>query len=293
MLKIDQNPFSVYDFLGYTVPGAAFLFAIECYPIAPILGLRTPDLFAMQDTRKIVTFIVCAYICGHALSFLSSVFVERYSVWRYDYPSKYLLCLKAGASSDTCTHGYISPKSAVLRTVVGLVLAPVVVLDYIVDVAFDRKHVKALDNHLCEDIKASLRSVLGKFDLPSDGDFLRSAYHVTVELAPAHLPKMQNYVALYGFVRVVSFALSLITWILVFGAFSQDLPFRWAIATATGAFLFFLAFIKFYRRFTLEVLMAVHAINLIRVWRAAEPGGEAGVNAAPTGCKGTPERGPS
>ena len=89
-MEINQNPFSLYDFLGYLIPG------IFC-----LLGgiyIYSPDLLWMNiiinDGYNLVMYIVTVIICyclGHILSYLSSITVEKYSIWTLGYPSRYLL----------------------------------------------------------------------------------------------------------------------------------------------------------------------------------------------------------
>ena len=93
MLK--QNPFSLYDFLGYFTPGAILL-----YGCILTLGHTQPDgsvinyvnqYQGLDKTQFYTLFILIAYISGHFLNFLSSITIECYSNWAFGYPSKYLL----------------------------------------------------------------------------------------------------------------------------------------------------------------------------------------------------------
>lgn len=95
-------------------------------------------------------------------------------------------------------------------------------------------------------------------------DFFRFIYHYTVENAPNHFPKMQNYVAIYGFLRTITFILVLFFLALVIHVGYFPLSVKtlvWLAFTVAITFSFYLAFVKFYRRFSLEVLMALAAIH--------------------------------
>ena len=96
-----------------------------------------------------------------------------------------------------------------------------------------------------------------KYGTADEHDYFRYAYHYTVENAPNHLQKMQNYVALYGFLR---------TLITGSGHFLGSCLARRA-RTFAGiqsvgllalsilvSYVTFMAFVKFYRRFSLEAL---------------------------------------
>lgn len=92
-------------------------------------------------------------------------------------------------------------------------------------------------------------------------DFFRYAYHYAVENAPNHYPKMQNYVALYGLLRTLSLISLLLFWIVFVHAFTRTLTawgiVFWVTAVSLLTYVLFMAFQKFYRRFSLEALMAL------------------------------------
>lgn len=245
-----QSPFSLYDFLGYTTPGAAFLLAIAK------MGRVTAISKLLVSTGGLVYFVLAAYLCGHLLSFLSSLCVERYAIWRYGYPSRCLL--RWGKKTVKKTR-----RRSALQGLVALVLLPVAILEWFVDWLFERAHYKQLDPLLSQDLRACVGELLGcdDNDVESRDDFFRSVYHFVLEHAPMHAPKLQNYVALYGFVRSVCLGAVILTW----AAAVMLMPWC-TVAGALISFLFFLAFLKFYRRFTLEGLMALQAMSLKQKW---------------------------
>ncbi len=76
---------------------------------------------------------------------------------------------------------------------------------------------------------------------------------------------MQNYVALYGFLRTICLLAILLWWFALWSAFQSPhggwvstLDLLW---TAILAYLLFMAFMKFYRRFSLEVYMGLTAVK--------------------------------
>ncbi|HGP2222280.1 TPA: hypothetical protein ACLGQJ_004575, partial [Salmonella enterica] len=83
------------------------------------------------------------------------------------------------------------------------------------------------------------------------------------EFSKQHQTKIQNYVALYGFCRniclvfIISFWISVPTFIY---RFFTESNFIYSLLSMTLSFLFtyvfYVGFVKFYRRYTLEVLMA-------------------------------------
>jgi hypothetical protein len=92
-----QNPFSLYDFLGYFIPGLLFIFAIflildhnpSCFKSISSFLKSFPTL----RLESIVFIVLISYALGHLLSFISSITIERYGVWKYGYPSKNLLSI--------------------------------------------------------------------------------------------------------------------------------------------------------------------------------------------------------
>ena len=80
-----------------------------------------------------------------------------------------------------------------------------------------------LDDELISIIKAKVESLIknigqipnpNKYSLEKDHDFFRFVYHYAVEHAQNHLPKMQNYVALYGFLRTISLIFVSVWWLI-------------------------------------------------------------------------------
>src|SRR5699024_3590436 len=93
-----------------------------------------------------------------------------------------------------------------------------------------------------------------EYGQPSECDFFRLVYHYTLEHAPAHLGKMQNYVVLFGFNRALSFLSVLLFWFslpaLIFSGARQQLWLLIILALLSN--IFFFGFAKFYRRLSLE-----------------------------------------
>ncbi|EPK5814132.1 hypothetical protein M0L10_004135, partial [Escherichia coli] len=96
-----------------------------------------------------------------------------------------------------------------------------------------------------------------------DDDLFRLAYHYVYEFSKQHQTKIQNYVALYGFCRniclifIISFWLSVPTFIYRLCTHSDYLYSLLSIMLSFFfVYVFYVGFVKFYRRYTLEVLMA-------------------------------------
>ena len=127
---IKQNPFSIYDFLGYLVPGSIFIYAFVI-----IDYIKKNGAFSIQECTKyigdvsldnIFLFVIVAYILGHILSFVSSSSVELYANWRYFYPSKYLLDIKHKGYWRSARKW----QDVVWRVFIMVALSPIFILDW-------------------------------------------------------------------------------------------------------------------------------------------------------------------
>ncbi len=272
-MDIKQNPFSLYDFLGYIIPGA-----ISMYGVLFIFGHITPETTSLEvikenlsfDKAEIyIPFILFAYISGHFLSFISSITIEKYSIWAHGYPSKYLLGLEKPGyyySQENKTLRYI------VRSLVLLILAPISLSDYIFGklIGMRELHSKPLDPLLRNVLRKRIEDLIDQHANISDRenhgkagevDFFRYAYHYAVENAPNHLPKMQNYVALYGFLRTITLISLMVFWAILWHSILFHVNILnvmcWLTISGLTTYLFFMGFVKFLRRFSLEALMAM------------------------------------
>ena len=93
-------------------------------------------------------------------------------------------------------------------------------------------------------------------------DYHRIIYHYVYEVKSAHQVKMDNYVALYDFMRSMTLIMNLTFLYAVYYINTNSVELLWIgvwmlISTMLLSYLFFMAFMKFYRRFTLEVMMCL------------------------------------
>jgi len=278
-MDIRQNPFSLYDFLGYFIPGTIFLIGLGTLPylsdsmetiaesVITTLHLNEPGFY--------LPFILVAYLLGHTLSFLSAVTIENYALWSVGYPSKFLLGIPYPNYYEATEY---RPKDykyvrVLIRTLILIILAPITFLDFIFSLLKLREllYARPLNPILSQTINKKLVSFAKKHSglepkvlKDKKIDLFPFAYHFAVENAKAHLPKMQNYVALYGFTRTINVVVVILFWI-IFGFALQNnslLQYSGLIIWMLGfSYLFFLNFMKFYRRFSLEVLMAISVIS--------------------------------
>ncbi|WP_029038482.1 hypothetical protein [Salinimicrobium xinjiangense] len=268
-MMIKQNPFSIYDFLGYFIPGALviYIFLIIFNPS------NTEDFVTFLGSNKILDFdnilffVIISYSLGHLINFSSSITIERYANWKYSFPSKYLMNLNPN-------HKYwIGPiKIKLWKGFLALIILPVAILDYILGEFFSFKefYTKKADKFIVEMVKSKGLVLLEKLGAPvteslREYDFHRIFSHYVYENSKNHQSKMTNYVTLYGFLRSLCLISVLFFWFLLykiiegFGASNYDIKIMLTsiLFLTITSYLFFMAFMKFYRRYTLEALMLI------------------------------------
>lgn len=273
---IKQNPFSVYDFLGYLIPGSVLI-----YSYFIIDFIKENDQFKLNDFIKtfknlefegVFFFIIIAYTVGHLISFMSAITVERYSNWRYNYPSKYLLDMKYGGFWESARNW----KDVAWRIIIITILLPCVICDLFFGelLGFKMFYKKSLDSMLKDLIGYKSNRLLAKIGLhkikdperylegKTNGyDFHRIITHYAYENSKNHQSKMSNYVALYGFLRTLCLIFNLLTIYFVVRTILYS-KINWeniliTLILSGICYLAFMAFMKFYRRYTLEGLMII------------------------------------
>lgn len=272
-MELKQNPFSLYDFLGYFTPGAICLYCI----LLALGHLETKGFsliyvntyLSFEKAEIYIPFILAAYLSGHFMSYLSSITIERFSLWAHGYPSKYLLGIAHKGYFHTADHRYLR---GIIRFLVAVVLAPISLLDLLLGriIGMRELYAKTLDPLLIEVLRRRIEALIDKhagikekekFGLARETDFFRYAYHYALENAPSHITKMQNYVALYGFLRTLTLIVLIIFWVVAWhvliGSFTTWRAIWALLLVGLVAYLFFMGFVKFYRRFSLEALMAM------------------------------------
>lgn len=266
-----QHPFSLYDFIGYFIPGAVSIYLIQI--VNTIKKSNCVDLniiltsFPTVKAEGILIFLIFSYVLGHLLSYISSITIEKYAVWKYGYPSKYLL--------DINTHKYWTGAkkfhSIFWRIFLIFILLPTVILDFILGHFFGFKifYSSKLDPMLIKLIKFKINCLAIKLGInPKNGfengeanksDFNRIILHYTYENSKNHQSKLSNYVSIYGFLRTLTLITNILFWYFIFHTLLYGIfdlrSYMTIIGISMVSYLFFMSFMKFYRRYTLEGLM--------------------------------------
>lgn len=263
--------------MGYLIPGATSIYLIQIVIIIKKyncfdLNIVLTSLPTIQ-TEGIFIFLILSYVLGHLLSYISSITIEKYANWKYDYPSKYLLDI----NTRRFWTGARKFHSIFWRLFLICLLFPTVVLDYILGQCFGFKNFYSskLDPMLVKLIKFKTNNLLLKIGMTNangfeDGegnnsDFNRIVIHYTYENSKNHQNKLSNYVALYGFLRTFALITNILFWYFIihtyfFTEFNSNAAYV-IILISIISYLFFMSFMKFYRRYTLEGLMILTIID--------------------------------
>jgi hypothetical protein len=284
---MEKNPFSLFDFLGYFIPGAFGLYLI--YFLQNEEGLESYFKFDNVKTFNtdisilyITFFVIIAYTLGHILSFLSTLTIENFTVWMFGYPSKNLLgIIKADQyfekkkNKDNTENLSLSLLSYILRSLLFIFLAPISILSVSIGNILNLNnsvYKKSLGKPYIKFIKKEINSIFQKHKNNYQMDFNKVDYnklliHHSYNINIPHQPKLMNYVSLYGFLRVISFVfnlLSLFMFLKIFffnekfyinlnDKFSADSIIFFISSSLT--YIAYLGYLKFYRRYTQENLM--------------------------------------
>ncbi|ENY4021408.1 hypothetical protein ACFXII_004542, partial [Salmonella enterica subsp. enterica serovar Johannesburg] len=279
-LKVNQNPFSFYDFLGYLIPGGFFILLMY------FCGL-TFDLDIVVDLTELLkgqsqifgvlnyaSIVIISYIAGHFISITSAFFIEKYMNEKLGYPSQYLFNKLSDDLEIVCTPSCCEQDEDIKRKIkyriIKAVLLPITPWDYATQkLCYSQSLPFQLANTTWQIIKDGyekkfrLDNELLKVGTGLHDDLFRLAYHYVYEFSNQHQSKIQNYVALYGFCRniclvfIITFWISFLTFIfrLVEGN-SISYSLVSVLLSFFFVYVFYVGFVKFYRRYTLEVLMA-------------------------------------
>lgn len=224
---MDKNPFSLYDFLGYFIPGALCLFlTYKAFTLPLDITLWNTDLLLRipikNDLVTLFIVIVCSYTIGHILSYFSSITIERYANKQYGYPSVYLLKdidksksmfrLLFDNTTDQTWKSIL--RVSFCRLMLLFILAPFSITDLIIGRFFGLRDffIKKLDPAQIAWFTAKQMKMLQIYNLDQgaiteDCDIHRIIHHYIYESVGKQHFKFDNYVALYGFLRSVTFSI--------------------------------------------------------------------------------------
>lgn len=313
---MEKNPFSIYDFVGYLIPGAFLLYMgyvflnyqpgleIENLPYGYISSIYN---FIINPTIEltlagVAICLILSYLTGFLIGYISSITVEEYAKNVYGFPSKFLLgpnkhrqiyepfkslwqaskifgrqmndgkkiilSKKLGQYIRSFWNIELQISRIIFRLILLIFLAPIAICDLILGNFFrlNKFFTKGLDSTLVSIIKDKIYKFSCQIGKPFDSnhDYHRIVYHYIYERMSRHAVKTDNYVALYGLMRSMALIFNVLSYLIAIKIFiletDEDTRFdSWwfLVITCLLAYLFFMGFMKFYRRFTLESFMSL------------------------------------
>ncbi|EPR0419050.1 hypothetical protein ACUZIT_000542 [Enterobacter hormaechei] len=275
---MNQNPFSIYDFLGYLIPGGLFLYLLYFCGITldwdVIIQLKKTAI-AQESSLSLLGYssiVILAYIIGHAIAICSAFLVEKYMNDTLQYPSIYLFWELNNNFKDEVKEGR---GRKIKYFIIKAILCPIWFLDKTTsNKLYSRELPNELATPLWEKLTDSYQKIFSvdlnklKISYALQGDLFRLAYHYSYEHSSNHQPKIQNYVALYGFCRNVCLVFLLFSWIafitLLINILTNEgcwFNFLSTLTMLLMTYVFYCGFVKFYRRYTLEVFMAFSVLK--------------------------------
>jgi len=270
-----QNPFSFYDFLGYLIPGAIAVYSLLILSLPGDVNWHNVFThYGLSKIEIIIPFIISCYIIGHIISYLSSITIERFSIWSLGYPSKYLLGIdRLGYWSELCNESisnYAKFTFFIRRFLLVIILLPISILDFFIGkhLKLRKLYTRELDSFTKKVITTNLdkhfENVTEVKSPEKTGsivhqNFFLTIYHYCLERAKNHQNKFQNYVALYGFLRALSFLFIIIFWSTII--FRNEGTTWITLIAGLLSYILYMGYNKFNRRFSLEVLMAFVSIS--------------------------------
>lgn len=289
-----KNPFSIYDFLGYLFPGSVFLVLIgviiydyENFPNAEVfkdfLIFAKDYKFSLESS---FLFVIIAYVMGHVIAYLSSLCVEGFSNKVFGYPTKYLLgksdyrwrklvksYFDTNASDDkkySWLKFIIRVFKLLMRLFIAIILFPITSSVYTFGYLLEINEfiTRPLDQYLRDAITAKIKNLITSLGIKENGeneDYHRLIMHYALINIPESQQKVNNYIALYGFLRAMAMLACLLSdYLMVKALLSINFgsPADWPLIICTFisfvmAYILFMGFVKFYRRTTLEDFMAI------------------------------------
>lgn len=270
-MEIKEKPFSVYDFLGYLIPGYLLHYGYLLLFNNPLCELNkiTENINNGNEILYYIQLLIVFYISGHIVSYLSSATIEKYLFKIFGSPADNFI-------------GYTNKNRCIclIDIIVIVFLLPISAIDCVRKFIFSIN--KPHSNHLDETLQKCAKKKLKDFLISEinlcdpkiinniDGvvhpniNYFSSAYYYVIENYPEHLQRINNYVALYGFLRSVTFVLVLFSW-----SFLINSRIFYEVSTINGKALFgsfefsilsyitYLAYVKFHRRFSEHVVMGI------------------------------------
>lgn len=281
-MRLENLPFTVYDVVGYLVPG---YFAIWCFaafsPEFIQLNIRVESVLNFENDllnggSTIVMLLIVSYALGHLIGFLSSITVEKFANHYTDYPSRYLIeayRFRGPIRDNTVVRNAARDWHKFRLLAVHLLMVSVIIPLWVMILSgWFSALIKPLPQNILSQLSSKYEQITQRVgSLKADDNWFKFVEYYVINNQPSALARMYNYVTIYGFLRNACFVSCCMANILLLDAFFEIKPnsgshmprfafeIRIFLASVVMSFLsfgFLLAFIKFYRRYSEEGVLA-------------------------------------
>ncbi len=305
--SVKQNPFSLYDFIGYLIPGILFwgmIFYIDLVfltktPIMDFFGIN--DLIKNKNNIQYFAFLYpfvlsILYLTGHFFGLLANITIEQFGrVINLGKASGYLITDITPHTSFTAYAGLTltwNPIKFIINNLLWLlILIPETIFVYLICIVPKEKNnlieafYKKENLYMPEFSKKKIKKLIEiHFEETFDENkithtcnkYFHYIYHYVLENTGQHIIKIHNYVALYGLLRNTLMVSLLISIFILFSYFFVS-PYKFDIfiffiLLLISNFILFYGYIKFERRYNEEVIFALSSIMINNSSNSNPPG---------------------
>ena len=246
----------------------------------------------IEILQKLGLIVIVSYLIGHIVSYLSSITVEYLSNRTFGYPSKYLVKDESTDNEEKTFLIFLFFKDfsfgqCLWRILVILILFPISIVFLLLrkSNSFIKFITRPLESFTKKSINDKLQHLYKIIGIEQDKrnnnyDYHRIIMHYVYNNIPSCQRKSDNYIAIYGFLRTFTL-IACLTYDYIFFVeilckraipdelfifMNKEIPNNtysfftvcfYLLLLQLCCVILYMAFIKYYRRFTLENLMTM------------------------------------
>lgn len=282
-MRVERLPFTVYDIVGYLIPGAFFCLVLVGAGFAHevpgfLAALKENETRIFLISVGLFGFLVAGYVIGHALALLAAELLERLLTGMIGYPSGFLVdaSLRGADSYRQQMAGALNRFARAeprYSSILMLAFLPfTLVLSFADSFDLADKIIKPMGRRAIELFSTRFHAVFGKAhtELETADWFRLVDFYMASDAESYFLQRQYNYVTLYGFCRNMSFILYLTFIIMGYKSVVLEAgmvginwpPFWMALAALATSILLFLGFAKYFRRYSQEAILGFVTLSL-------------------------------
>lgn len=219
-MRVERLPFTVYDVIGYLVPGVFALWiglvffkklngtAIIDSQVLNIVG-QTPESIYFA----LFIFVIAAYAVGHLMGLMSSITVEKIAVEYFGYPSRFLTISNADECRSIIISNMLSSSFHRKRVFLAKLFCwPIwIFVRLMITTGLFTIFMKPFPEHVIDKLKNKLNSLQLEAGPIDNCDWWKGAEFYVINNIPHAFARMYNYLTIFGFFRNFSFIFIIIS----------------------------------------------------------------------------------